>query len=97
MVILSLWLILWRMKNFLSSPKLKEHIVGFLPSSGSSSACQETESLPFRYRLARQELKDKLSFSYMLDSDGCGPPNQVDSKHTTWHERLTPEYIHEKL
>ncbi len=43
----------WKMR---SCPRLNEAMIGFLPSSFSSSACHPLLSLPSRYRLSRHAL-----------------------------------------
>ena len=47
--------------------------------------------------LSNQHQTALATFSYMLDNDGWGPTDNIVTKHTIWHGRLTPEYIPEKL
>ena len=47
--------------------------------------------------LSNQHQVYLASFSYMLDSDGWAPTDNVGSPQTTWHGRLKPAYIPEKL
>jgi prepilin-type N-terminal cleavage/methylation domain-containing protein/prepilin-type processing-associated H-X9-DG protein len=47
--------------------------------------------------LSNQHQVSVATFSYILDSNGWAPTDNVGSPQTTWHGRLKPAYMPEKL
>lgn len=72
-------------------------IIGILVSLLLPSLSKARASARQAVCLSNQRQTALGVLSYMLDNNGHGPTDKVGSQHSTWHGRLRPDYLTEKL